>query len=90
MCQFFDRTAVGPGGHFLKQRSTACSREVYTPRMIDRSPYETWVNLGQPRMYAKAREELKRILAEPVVDPLPDEVVARLGEILRRADREID
>jgi trimethylamine--corrinoid protein Co-methyltransferase len=90
---YADIPAVGPGGHFLKQRNTrnaARSKEFYTPRLIDRSPYEAWLGLGQPNMYARAREEVRRTLAEPVVDPLPEEVVARLGEILRRADKEID
>ena len=90
---YTDIPAVGPGGHFLKQRNTrnaARSSEFYTPRLIDRSPYETWLSLGQPSMYAKARDEVRRILAEPPVDPLPEEVVAKLDEILSRADREID
>jgi trimethylamine--corrinoid protein Co-methyltransferase len=89
---YADIPAVGPGGHFLKQRNTrnaARSKEFYTPRLIDRSPYEAWLGLGQPSMYAKAREEVRRILAEPQVDPLPEEVVAKLDEILARADREI-
>ena len=89
---YADIPVVGPGGHFLKQRNTrnaARSKEFYTPRLIDHSPYETWVSLGQPSMYAKAREEVRRILSEPPVDPLPEEVVVRLGEILARADREI-
>ena len=76
---------MGPGGHFLKQRNTrnaARSKEFYTPRLIDRSPYEAWLGLGQPSMYARAREEVRRILAEPLADPLPEEVEARLGEIL--------
>jgi trimethylamine--corrinoid protein Co-methyltransferase len=89
---YADISIVGPGGHFLKQRNTrnaARSREFYTPRLIDRSPYEAWLNLGQPSMYSKARDEVRRILAEPQVDPLPEQVVVRLGEILRRADRAI-
>ncbi len=89
---YADIPQVGPGGHFLKQRNTrnaARSSEFYTPRLIDRSPYEAWLNLGQPSMYSKARDEVRRILAEPVVDPLPEEVVARLEEILARADKEI-
>jgi trimethylamine--corrinoid protein Co-methyltransferase len=89
---YADIPVVGPGGHFLKQRNTrnaARSNEFYTPHLIDRSSYETWLSLGKPSMYAKAREEVRRILAEPPVDPLPDEVVAKLEEILKRADKEI-
>ena len=90
---YADIPLVGPGGHFLKQRNTrnaARSGEFYTPRLIDRSPYETWLGLGQPNMYARAREEVRHILSAPLVDPLPEEVVAKLDEILKRADREIN
>lgn len=89
---YADIPSVGPGGHFLKQRNTrnaARSTEFYTPHLIDRSSYETWLSLGKPSMYAKAREEVRRILAEPQVDPLPEEVTAKLDEILKRADKEI-
>jgi trimethylamine--corrinoid protein Co-methyltransferase len=89
---FTDIAAVGPGGHFLKQRNTrnaARSTEFYTPKLIDRSPYESWLSLGRPDMYAKARDEVQRILADMLADPLPEEVSAKLDEILRRADKEL-
>jgi trimethylamine:corrinoid methyltransferase-like protein len=40
-------------------------------------------------MYAKAREEVARILADPVVDPLPDDVDRELNEILAAADHDL-
>jgi len=89
---YADIPVVGPGGHFLKQRNTrnaARSNEFYTPRLIDRSSYETWLSLGKPDMYARARDEVRRILAEPPVDPLSEDVAAKLDEILNRADKEI-
>jgi trimethylamine--corrinoid protein Co-methyltransferase len=87
-----DILRVGPGGHFLSSKNTrraARSREFYTPSLINRSAYDAWINLGSPSMYNQARETVQKILAEPVVDPLPDDVIHQLDEILLRAEKEI-
>jgi len=89
---FEDILQVGPGGHFLKARSTrraARSKEFYTPQIIDRQFFDAWLSLGKPSMYANARQKVKDILAGPVIDPLPEDVVKELDEILLKADREI-
>jgi trimethylamine--corrinoid protein Co-methyltransferase len=87
-----DIRQVGPGGHFLKSRNTlkaARSGEFYMPVLTDRHAYEAWINLSKPTIYANAREKVTKILAEPVVDPLPEEVTQALDEILAAADREL-
>jgi trimethylamine--corrinoid protein Co-methyltransferase len=89
---FEDIAHIGPGGHFLGARSTrkaARSTEFYTSLLMDRNSYEAWVNLGKPSMYAKARQVVARILEEPLIDPLPDEVSDKLDQILRRAELKI-
>mgnify|MGYP005848871263 CR=1 FL=1 len=83
---------VGPGGHFLKCKSTraaARSQEFFTPKLIARHSYETWRELGSPTMYAKARERVQEILAGPLVDPLPEEICRQLDEILLTADQKL-
>jgi trimethylamine:corrinoid methyltransferase-like protein len=87
-----DIAEVGPGGHFLAQQSTrraVRSGEFFVPRLIDRHPYEAWQAAGRPSLYANAREEVRRILAGPIVDPLPDDVSDELDRILAAADREL-
>ena len=89
---FEDIQTVGPGGHFLKSKNTrhlAHTDEFYYSKLIDHSPYKAWLGLGKPEMYAKARQEVERILAEPLADPLPEAVVEGLEEIMKRAEREI-
>jgi trimethylamine--corrinoid protein Co-methyltransferase len=89
---FEDIQTVGPGGHFLKSKNTrrlAHSDEFYYSKLIDHSPFEAWVGLGKPEMYAKARQEVERILAEPLADALPEGVVEGLEAILERAEREL-
>lgn len=87
-----DIAEAGPGGHFLKSRSTryaARSGEFILPGLTDRHPNVAWVELGRPSMYSAARARVQEILEGPVVDPLPEDITARLEEILRRADAEL-
>ena len=86
---FEDIQAVGPGGHFLGQRNTrnaTRSSEFVTPALADRNPFNQWAALGRPDLYDNAREKVKEILANPQKDPLPENVIGKLEEIMRRAD----
>lgn len=86
---FEDIKAVGPGGHFLRQRNTrmaARSNEFVKPVLVDRSPFEQWVKLRRPDLYDKAKVKVEEILASPLKNPLPDEVIAKLESIMRKAD----
>ncbi|MBK9601422.1 MAG: trimethylamine methyltransferase family protein [Anaerolineales bacterium] len=83
---------VGPGGNFLSRKSTlefARSKEVYFSNLLDRHTADQWLQLGKPSMYSTARKKVEEILAGPLLDPLSDEIVSRLDEILIRADREL-
>ncbi len=87
-----DVAEVGPGGHFLAQRTTrAAARgdEFLVPSLAPRVAYEAWLELGRPSMYATAREQVAAILAGPVVDPLPASVRGEVDGILAAADREL-
>lgn len=89
---FSDIQEVGPGGHFLMQDNTlkACrSDEFYTAQLCDRNTYERWTELGRPDFYSKARERVEEILAAPPSNPLPDDVVGKFEDILRKADTEL-
>jgi len=86
---FDDIKEVKPGGHFLIQTNTAeaCrSEEFMAPALCDRSTYEKWDEIGRPDMYGKAKERVEEILASPQKNPLPDEVIGKLEDIMRRAD----
>jgi len=86
---FEDIKTVGPGGHFLGQRNTrnaARSGEFVTPVLADRSPFSQWEALGRPDLYDKAKEKVEEILASPQKNPVPDDVIARLEDIMRKAE----
>jgi trimethylamine--corrinoid protein Co-methyltransferase len=80
--------AVGPGGHFLKQRHTLqfVKQEAFLPRLADRQTREKWVDGGSRPMAERAREEVRRILAEHKVEPLPRGVEAELERIVREVE----
>ncbi len=89
---FEDVARVGPGGHFLMEENTvaACrSREFYRPQLLDRDTYERWARLGQPDLQARARKKVEAILAAPPKNLLPEKVIGRLEEIMRRADEDL-
>lgn len=89
---YADVTRVGPGGHFLMEESTveACrSDEFLRTTLMDRSTHDQWLELGRPDVYAKARDRVEAILAEPQRNPLPDSVIGKLEDIIRRADAQL-
>ena len=89
---FEDIREVKPGGHFLSQPSTiqACrSSEFIVPQLCDRNTFEQWVELGRPDVYDNARKKVEEILASPPKNPLPDDVIGKLEDIMRRADEEL-
>jgi len=87
-----DIKEVKPGGHFLTQTNTltACrSSEFLMPLLSDRNAFENWVDLGRPDLYEKAQKKVEEILATPQKHPLPDDVIAKLEAIVRRAEEEL-
>jgi trimethylamine--corrinoid protein Co-methyltransferase len=84
-----DIADVGPGGHFLGQRTTrksARSEEFVVPILSDRNPFSRWDSLGRPDLYTNARDKVEEILSDPLKNPLPGDVVAKLETIMRKAD----
>jgi trimethylamine--corrinoid protein Co-methyltransferase len=87
-----DIKEVKAGGHFLLQPNTlkACrSEEFLVPLLSNRSAFESWVKLGRPDIYDKAHEKVEEILEGPEKNPLPDDVIGKLEEITRRAEKEL-
>jgi trimethylamine--corrinoid protein Co-methyltransferase len=74
---------VGIGGNYLSQRHTRRHlKEVWRPRLLDRSTWDAWVASGEEGAYEKATALVSRLLAEHDVVPLSDEVSATLQRII--------
>ncbi len=77
---------VGVGGNFLGQRHTRRHmKDVWRPRLLDRSPWDAWVASGREGAYEKAGALVDRLLAEHAVVPLGDEVSGTLERIVAEA-----
>ena len=80
---------VGPGGSFLTHKHTHKNfrKELWFPKLIDRSRRETWVAAGSKTLGDRVRARAAEILAKHVVPPLPADVDAGIDNILARADK---
>jgi len=79
---------AGPGGNFLDQEHTARNmrKELWFPRLMDRSKWDQWQASGAKRMGDRVRERVREILETHEVAPLPEEVNAGIDRILAAAD----
>jgi len=80
---------VGPGGHFLNQKHTMkhLREEHFLPKLTDRDSHELWVEKGKRAIHERAREEVKRILAEHKPLPLEPDVEKELLGIVREVEK---
>jgi len=79
---------VGPGGNFLAHEHTAnqMRKELWFPKLIDRSRYSTWQDAGSKTMGDRVRERVAEILATHEVPPLSAEVDKGIDAIIAVAD----
>ncbi|MCX6574756.1 MAG: hypothetical protein NTX99_12310, partial [Candidatus Aminicenantes bacterium] len=57
--------------------------EVYrTGPVVDRDAYDTWVHRGRKSAWDRACQEVARILGSHTVEPLADDQLARLMEVV--------
>jgi len=79
---------VGIAGNALGERHTRRHmRDVWRPRLFDRTPYEAWEREGRRQSYELADDRVQQILETPAADPLPADTAAELSKIAIRAGR---
>jgi trimethylamine--corrinoid protein Co-methyltransferase len=79
---------VGPGGHFLAERSTVeriRGEGWYISDLGVHEAFEAWEVEGRPRLLASARQQMEKILATHQPLPLDEEVERELETIQARA-----
>lgn len=77
----------GPEAEYLTAKSTLSGlKALSAPRLLDRRARSDWEKDGSQDMYRRAHDEARRILAEEKVEPLPEEILARLDSIVADAD----
>ena len=60
-------------------------KDVWRPRLLDRSMWDAWVASGREGSYEKATELVDKRLTEHEVSPLGDEVNGTLARIVAEA-----
>lgn len=81
---------VGPGGHFLGEKSTAVnmrSGEWLIPRLGVHDAQESWEVAGKKDILEEAREKVEHLLSTHEPLPLSDEVEKELDKIQKRANQ---
>ena len=83
--------AVGPGGSFIDREHTAAHfrRELYFPRLLDRSYYQQWLDGGTESMEQRCRARKEEIVHAHRPEPVSDELGRAMVEICEAARREL-
>lgn len=77
---------VGPGSMYLKSKHTKKHfKETWYPDLFERGIYSDWEKKGAKTLLERASERVQMILDTHQPTPLPEDVQARLREIVRRA-----
>jgi trimethylamine--corrinoid protein Co-methyltransferase len=75
---------VGPGGEFLVQDHTLAHwRELWTPKIFDRSRQEIWEKQGSKDMRSRLREATMALVDNHSVVPLSDSMESDIEAILK-------
>jgi trimethylamine--corrinoid protein Co-methyltransferase len=73
---------VGVGGNYLGQRHTRRHmKDVWRPRLLDRSMWDSWLESGREGSYEKATALARELVAGHEVEPLQAEVADELGRV---------
>lgn len=76
---------VGPKGSFITERHTLehFRREIWIPKITDRTFPEIWVKSGARDLWVKAKEEVEKILKRHEVLPLSKDVKDKIVSIIK-------
>jgi trimethylamine--corrinoid protein Co-methyltransferase len=79
---------VGPGGHFISERSTRVNirnGEWYLPQLGWHDSYAAWLAVGRPALEDECRERVDALLSAREPLPLDDDAERELAKLRRRA-----
>jgi len=80
---------IGASGSYLASKHTRKHfKETWYPDLFERGIYSDWKQKGGRSLGERAAERVKKILDEHKPEPLPDDILARLHEVVKRADAE--
>ncbi|MGB9791828.1 MAG: trimethylamine methyltransferase family protein [Thermacetogeniaceae bacterium] len=79
---------VGPGGNFLAEEHTFKNfkKEFWIPRDINRELYNHWEKKGKTTYVQRLKARARRLLEESQPPKLPAEVLAKLQDLVEKAE----
>ena len=81
----------GPEGSFITHEHTLNHyREHWYPRLFDRGNYSQWEKAGGKGLGERASEQVEKILAGGVKNPLPEDVALAVKDIALKASRQAE
>ena len=81
---------VGPFQQFLTEKHTfSHMRKVSQPKLIDRRVRSKWEDDGSKDMHLAATEKAREILATHKPEPLPDDVLKKMRDIVDGVEEEL-
>lgn len=82
---------VGAGGHFLMEEHTMTHMKTahVSPRLIDRTNRDAWLEQGRPSLFSKANQEVIHLLETHKPDPLPEKVAAEIRLTIEQMEKEL-
>ncbi|MCF7890232.1 trimethylamine methyltransferase family protein [Candidatus Bipolaricaulota bacterium] len=81
---------VGPGGGFLTDQSTLDTfKKLYEPELLDRNSYDSWKEKGGKDLRERAREKAKKLLDDPNSEPLAEDRVGIMDEIIEEKEEKL-
>jgi trimethylamine---corrinoid protein Co-methyltransferase len=76
---------IGPKGDFLScDHTMKHMHETSTPKLFDRRVRVEWEADGGTTVYERATKEAARVLAEHVVEPLPQDVTDEMDAVIAK------
>ena len=82
--------SVGVSGDFISQRHTLEHMQEHShPEFIDRSRMEKWQAAGAPDSYRRAKEKTQYILQNHQPEPLPENMLKELKDIIKETETEL-
>jgi trimethylamine--corrinoid protein Co-methyltransferase len=82
---------VGPKGSFIRERHTLehFRKEIWIPKITDRTFPEVWVKSGAKDLWVKAKEGVEKILKEHHVLPLSTDAKDKIMNIIKKREKEV-
>jgi trimethylamine--corrinoid protein Co-methyltransferase len=78
---------AGAGGMYLSSKHTKKHfKETWYPDLFERGTYTDWEKKGGHTLLERASARVEKLLAEHLPEPLPEDVKAKLGKIVERAN----